>query len=115
MVGTGISAPGTITIGSPGLRQAHAAGDAVMLSNSYTPNLAFSRSSIVLATRAPALPVIGGIEQDSAVDRQTVVDPVSGIAFEVSMYLQYRQVQYEVALAWGSAVVKPDNVAILQG
>ncbi|GJE00563.1 P22 phage major capsid protein family protein [Methylobacterium isbiliense] len=115
VVGTDISAPGTITIGSPGLRQAHAAGDAVTLSNSYTPNLAFSRSSIVLATRAPALPVVNGVPQDSALDRITVVDPVSGIAFEISTYMQYRQVQYEIALAWGAAVVKPDFVAVLQG
>jgi hypothetical protein len=114
--GVGIAAPGTITIGSPGLRLAHTSGDAVTVGGSYTPNIALSRSAMVLATRAPALPVDpSGRPMDMAEDRQTVIDPVSGIAFEVSMYLQYRQIQYEIALAWGAAVTKADNVAILRG
>lgn len=116
VTGIGISAPGTVTIGAPGLRLAHAAGDAVTVGGSYTPNLAFSRSAIVLATRAPALPVdMSGQVRDMATDRTTVTDPVSGISFEISEYLQYRQIQYEVALAWGSGIVKPSNVAVLQG
>jgi hypothetical protein len=116
VVGTGIAAPGTITIGGPGLLQAHAAADALTVGNSYAPNLAFSRSAIVLATRAPALPIdMNGNARDMAVDRTTVTDPVSGIVFEISEYAQYRQIQYEVALAWGAAVVNQPFIAVLRG
>lgn len=107
-----VSNGGTITLAAPGLRQAIAASaTAITVLNNAARNMAFSRSAIALATRAPALPQQG----DMAADRMIVSDPVSGLSFEVSMYPQYRQIQYEVALAWGVAVVKPEHLAILLG
>lgn len=107
---------GTIKIGSPGLRQAHANGDAITVGNSYRPNIAMSKSASRLVTRAPSLPKdMSGRERDSATDRTTVTDPVSGLSFEISEYLQYRQVQYEIAIVWGYNVTKADNIAILRG
>lgn len=112
VVNAGITAPGTVTIGAPGLRVAiSAAATAVTVANSYTGNLAFSGSSIVLATRAPALPDGG----DMAVDRMTITDPRSGISFEVAMYAQYRQMQYEISAVWGVKGIKPNHGAILLG
>jgi hypothetical protein len=103
---------GIITLTAPGLRKAiPAAATAITLTAASTRNAAFARSAIQLATRAPALPQQG----DSAVDRMIVTDPVSGLSFEVSMYAQYRQMQYEVSLAWGCAVVNPSQTAILLG
>ena len=101
----------TITLAAPGLRQAIVGNKAITVIAAAARNVAFARSAIALATRAPALPEGG----DSAVDRQLVTDPRSGLTFEVSQYMQYRQVQYEVALAWGVKVVKPEHVAILLG
>ena len=69
--------------------------------------MAFARSAIVLATRMPALPE-GGV---MGVDRTTITDPRSGLSFEVSKYLQYRQVRYEIAIAWGVKAVKPEPVS----
>jgi len=107
-----VSNGGTITLAAPGLRQAIAASaTAITVVATSARSLAFARSAIALATRVPALPEQG----DLAKDRMTLVDPRSGLAFEVAVYPQYRQVQYEVALAWGTAMVKPEHAAILLG
>jgi len=109
--GGGISAPGSITINKPGLLTTVAGSTAMTIGNSYTANAAYHRNAIALVTRAPALPQEG----DMAVDRVTMVDPRSGLAFDVSMYAQYRRIYYEVAIAYGAAVVKPEHVCTLLG
>jgi hypothetical protein len=112
IVETGIAAPGTIVLAKPGLRVAiPAAATAVTVGNNYRANMAFHRSAIVLATRPPALPEEG----DMAVDRMLITDPRSGLTFEVAKYLQYRRVRYEIACAWGQALIKPEHTAILLG
>lgn len=109
---TDVSNGGTITIAAPGLRVAmSAATKAITVIAAAARNMCFSRSALVLATRAPALPVEG----DSAADRMIIQDPRSGIAFELSMYKQYRQVQYELAAAWGVKNFKPEHTALLLG
>lgn len=107
-----VSNGGTITLAAPGLRQAlPASATAITIVNNSARNLAFSRNAIVLAARAPALPDGG----DSAVDRTLVTDPRSGMTFELAMYAQYRQMQYELSAAWGVACMKPEHMAILLG
>jgi hypothetical protein len=102
---------GSVTIAAPGLRQSLADGKTVTVQGNAARNMAFARSAIALATRAPALPEEG----DLAVDRQIITDARSGLSFEVAQYMQYRQVQYEVALAWGVKAVKPEHMALLLG
>jgi hypothetical protein len=107
-----VSAGGTIILAAPGLRKAiPATATAITIAAASTRNMAFARSAIQLATRAPALPPQG----DSAVDRQLVTDPTSGLTFEIAMYAQYRQMQYEVSLAWGCKAVKSQHLALLLG
>lgn len=104
-------AGGVVSISKPGLRQAVADNVAITVGNNFTPNLAIVKSSIVLATRLPALPKDG----DMAADRITVIDPRTGLAFEVAMYPQYRQMQYEVSASWGTQGVKTAHGAMLLG
>lgn len=109
---TDVSNGGTITLAAPGLRQAiPASATAITVAATGPRSMAFTRDAIVLAHRLPALPEGG----DMAVDRMTVTDPRSGLSFEIAMYAQYRQMQYEVSCAWGVKTVKPENLALLLG
>jgi len=105
-----VSNGGTITIAEPGLRVAmSAATKAITMIATSQRNIGFVRSALHLVARAPALPQEG----DSAIDRMMIVDPRSGIAFEVSLYAGYRKIRAEVALAWGKKAVAPRHIAAL--
>lgn len=104
-----------ITIQQPGLLLAAADNAAITVGNSFTPNLAFTDDGLLLATRMPALPVrMDGTTGDMGV-HQTIVDPFSGVGFDVGMYEQYRQIRFEIGLAWGVAAPNPAHIALLLG
>lgn len=112
VVSTGVAAPGTIALAEPGLRQAiPASATAMTIVAISAKDMYFDRSAIALVTRAPAMPE-GGDQADDVIE---VVDPLSGLAFQVAMYRQYRQVHYEVGLAWGVKAVAPRHIALLIG
>ena len=110
--GANPAAGDTITLAAPGLRVAMtAATKAIAKTAASSRNMAFNRSAIVLAARAPARPVEG----DMASDVIVITDPRSGLSMEFSMYKGYRKVRYEVALAWGVKNIKPEHTALLLG
>ena len=110
--GVNPAAGDTITLAAPGLRVAMtAAGKAITKTAASSRNLAFNRSAIVLAARAPARPSEG----DMASDVIVITDPRSGLSMEFAMYQGYRKVRYEVALAWGVKNIKPEHTALLLG
>lgn len=122
MIKTGdadVSGGGTIVLQEPGLMTAIAASATAftIVGTATSPDdtdyevggVAFYRNAIVLVARAPALPEEG----DLATDRMMMVDPRSGLAFEISVYKGYRKVRYEVALAWGVKVAQPRHTALL--
>lgn len=100
-----------ITLAAPGLMGAVADDATVTALGAYTASLAFDRNALQLIARTPAMPQGG----DSADDVTVVTDPVSGISFQVAVYREYRQVRYEIGLAWGVKLIKPEHVAILMG
>ena len=112
VTGVGAVSGATIVIAAPGLRQALPVGDkAISVVAVSARNMAFNRSAIVLAARAPARPVEG----DMASDVIVITDPRSGLSMEFAMYQGYRKVRYEVALAWGVKNIKPEHTALLLG
>ncbi len=116
VVNAGVSGPGTITIGAPGARTTIPTGNALSVGNSYTPNLAFTRSALQLVTRAPARPIgPNGEPMDSADDAIIVTDPMSGISFEICVYRQFKQMAYYVGIAWGCSAIKSNHIATLMG
>lgn len=103
---------GTITIGAPGLLQAiPASAQNITVLGNHVGNVGFSRNAMHLAQRLPALPQGG----DAAIDRTTIVDPRSGLPFEVSLYAGYRKIRAEIACAWGVKAVKQEHIAMLLG
>lgn len=107
-----VSNGGTITLNEPGLRVAiPAAATAITVGNSYMPNVGFSQDALRLLFRAPSKPAEG----DSRIDEYILVDPRSGLAFEISLWAGQRMVVYQVAAAWGWKAVKEDNIALLLG
>jgi len=111
VVTTGATAAGTITIAAPGLLETLVGDAAMTIGADYVANMAFDREAVQLVTRAPALPQEG----DIAIDRRTITDPIRGLAFDVAIYAGYRKVRYELAIAWGQKVIKPEHTAILLG
>jgi hypothetical protein len=110
VVATALTA-NVIVISAPGLQAAVADNATVTVNATSARNVAFSQNAIYLATRLPAAPEEG----DLAVMVETIIDPRSGLAFELRVYGGYRMVRYEIAIAWGVSVIKPEHVGILLG
>lgn len=109
---TDVSNGGTITLAGTGLRQAiPASATAITVIAAAARNMAFEKNALQLVTRAPAMPDGG----DGADDVQNITDPLSGITYQVAVYRQYRQVKYEIGLAWGVKTIKPEGLALLLG
>jgi hypothetical protein len=109
---TDVSNGGTLVIADPGLRKAiPASATAITVVGAATRNLAFTRNALALACRLPALPTNG----DLATDRTKIIDPRSGIAFELAYYPGFRMGGYFIGAAWGTACMKPEHLALLLG
>lgn len=104
-----------LVIAAPGLRKPIANDASITLGNAYQANLAFARSALHLVCRDPAMPVVDGKALDKAADVTHVTDPVSGLTFQIALYKGYHRVKYEVGLAWGCALIKPEHAVLLLG
>lgn len=101
---------GSFTIAAPGLRAALADNTAITVGNNNTPNVAFSRNAILLATRLPIMPADGDLGE-----HEVITDDRTGISMMLSKYPGTGMNTYWVQVAWGVTVFKPEHVAILLG
>lgn len=102
---------GSFTIGGPGLRAAEADNDAITIGNDYTANVMLHRSAIELAMRPLEKP-FGG---DAAVDVMDVVDPRSGLVFQISVYKGYNKAMIDVTCLYQGKAWKSDAIANVLG
>ena len=109
--GVGAVSGGAITIAEPGLRVAmSAATKAITMFATSTRNIALARNAITLATRLPKFQ-----NGDQAADRFAITDPNTGLSFELTMWPGQRMVKYEVSIAYGMTVFKPEHLAVIVG
>jgi hypothetical protein len=110
--GSNPAAGDSITLAAPGLRKAQGVATraiTVFGTTSTHANVAFTQNALVLATRLPVLPPEG----DLAIAREVVQDPRSGLAFELAVYPGYRMNRYELAIAYGATLFKPEHCGLL--
>jgi len=104
-----------LVIAAPGLVKPIANDAAITVGNAYQANLAFARSALHLVCRDPQMPVIDGKPMDRAADTRHLTDPVSGLTFQIALYKGYHRIRFEVGLAWGCALIKPEHAVLLLG
>lgn len=101
----------SITLAAPGLQKAQGVATRnITVFATATRNLAICRNAITLATRLPKFQA-----GDLASDRAVITDPNSGVSFELTMWPGQRMVKYEVAIAYGHTVIKPEHLAVIIG
>lgn len=108
VIGTGVAAPGTISLNRPGARVTIATANAMTVGNNFTPNVAFERSAVVGVMRPPLIPANPTIQQLAISDE-------AGMTYVLLQIAQYGQLTWELHLAWGFKVVQPEHVAIVLG
>lgn len=108
VVNTGITAPGAIEIGTPGLMAAAADNTAVTKGAAYLPNVALRPDAIAFGARAPYL--YGGKD---AGEHRIVQDPISKLPFDIALYYGHGKARMEVSIAYGAKVTDSNNIALL--
>lgn len=108
VVGTGVSEPGTISLNRPGARIVIPTGNAMTVGNSYTPNLAFERSSVVGIMRPPMLP-------DNPLMQRTLISDANGMTYLLVQIAGDGMTTWRLHLAYGFQVVQPAFVSLVLG
>lgn len=104
-------ASNSLSIGRPGLRSTLADNVALTVGNNAVRNIGFHRNALHLVMRPPSV----FDEGDLAASRTLVRDPISGLVFDVAVYIQYYQISIEVSAVWGVEAVMPEFIAVLLG
>lgn len=108
VVGTGVSAPGTISLNKPGARVTIATANAMTIGNSYTPNLAFERSAVVGIMRPPAMP-------ENPLMQRTLISDANGLTYLLVQVAGDGMATWRLHLAYGFKVVQSEHVTLVLG
>ncbi len=112
VVKTGSTATaGDVIINKPGLLVAGVDASELTIGDSYAANVGLHKSAVELVMRPPAEPPGG----DSAEDRMTIFDPVSGLVFDVSLYKGYKMNMLDLTVYYQAKAWKSEFIATLLG
>lgn len=108
-VGAGAVSGATIQIAAPGLRKAIVGEKTIAIAATGLRNVGFTQNALLLAARLPFVPEEG----DKAIEREIITDPRTGLSMFLEVYPGYRMNTYQISLAWGVKVLKPEHIALL--
>lgn len=109
VVGTGVAAPGTISLNRPGARVTIGTANALTVGNNYVPNMAFERTAVVGIMRPPIIPQGGAITQTTSITDST------GLTYLLVEAIGDGMITWRLHLAYGFKVVQPEHVALILG
>ncbi len=108
VIGTGVAAAGTISLGRPGARVTIATANAMTIGATYTPNLAFERNAVVGILRPPVMP-------DNPLIQKTLISDSMGMTYLLVAIAGDGMATWRLHLCHGFKVVQQEHVAIVMG
>jgi len=108
VIGTGVAAPGTISLNRPGARVVIATANALTVGNTAVANLAFERSAIVGVVRPPLIPANPYISQ-------TTISDTEGMTYLLLEIAGYGMTTWELHVAYGFQAVQPEHIVQILG
>jgi hypothetical protein len=108
VVGTGVAAPGTMSLNRPGARIVIPTANAMTIGNSYVSNLAFERNAVVGIMRPPVMPA-------NPLMQSTLISDSNGMTYLLVQIAGDGMSTWRLHLAYGFKVVQPEHVAIVMG
>lgn len=99
----------SLTIRAPGMRTAAADNSTITGLATHKANFAFSRDSVVFASR-PFAPSASGV-----IASQSMTDPVSGITVRLEVTREHKRDRWSLDALWGTDVVRPNGVIKIAG
>jgi len=110
--GANPAAGDVITIAEPGLRVAQtSSAKAITVVATSARNIILNRSAVELVVRPPAMPAGG----DAAVDSFMMVDPRSGLSFDIRLYAGYGMNFIDVVCVYQAKAWNPKGIGTLIG
>jgi len=103
-------AANVVTIAKPGLRQTLANNAALTVGATFTASPVVYAPAVELAIRPMASPIAS-----AAADTTIVVDPWTGIGFQIEVYGGYKKAMIDITAVYGSKVWTPDAVTMVLG
>jgi len=103
-------AANVVTLAKPGLRQAATNNTAITVGAAFTGSPMVYAPAVELAIRPMASPAAS-----AASDITTVVDPWTGIGFQVEVYGGYKKAMIDITAVYGAKVWTPDAVTMVLG
>lgn len=110
VINTGVTAPGTISLGRPGVRFATGipTSNAMTIGNNFTSNVAFEGSAVVGVVRPPIIPANPTINQ-------LIISDEFGMSYLLLDISGYGMRTWELHAAWGFKVVQSEHVITIMG
>ncbi len=109
VIETGVTAPGTISLGAPGARVVIADANAMTIGANYTANVGLHKAGVAAVIRPTLQPESGAWEQS------IITDPESGLSFLFVRVPQKGQTSWFMSVVYDAYAPNPEFIVNLMG